>query len=208
MRHNTVADIKSKLDKCVPTNGPLETPCLVWPFGKNGSWYGSVCVGGKVWCAHRLAWVVRFGEPESGLRCCHKCDNRACCNTEHMFLGTDADNVKDMLGKGRHVVSTGDRNGSRKYPERLPHGDDHWTRTNPEMIRRGEESHWAKLTEDAVFCILTKYHRGGTSHRKLAAEYGVSHFLVGQIIRGKSWKHVHDRYMLAKLAWEQEASNG
>jgi hypothetical protein len=50
---------------------------------------------------HRLAWEIKNGEIPNGLFVLHKCDNPACCNTDHLFLGTQKDNMQDALKKGR-----------------------------------------------------------------------------------------------------------
>lgn len=51
--------------------------------------------------AHRFAWISAFGPIQDGLHVCHRCDNPACVNTEHLFLGTASDNARDMVSKGR-----------------------------------------------------------------------------------------------------------
>lgn len=90
-------------------------------------WTGSKTVGygtlklPKIWgnfkiLAHRLAWVVFNKQPiEDGLFVCHKCDNPKCFNPEHLFLGTQKDNLMDCSKKGRTM--TGSKNGNSKYVE-------------------------------------------------------------------------------------------
>ena len=52
--------------------------------------------------AHRQAWVQNFGPIPKGMYVCHTCDVRNCINPEHLFLGTQSDNIRDMATKGRH----------------------------------------------------------------------------------------------------------
>jgi hypothetical protein len=91
----------AKVDKSAGDNG-----CWVWTAGKANFGYGEFVVGGgeKI-RAHRWAYEETHGKIPNGLYACHRCDNPACCNPKHLFLGTPQDNVLDMVSKGRKIIS-------------------------------------------------------------------------------------------------------
>ena len=103
-----------------------QTGCWEYIGSKQGKLgYGSVAIkslNGKFRrrTAHRLMWILRNGRvPERWHFVCHKCDNPPCCNPDHMYLGTLADNNKDMAAKGRynHQKKTHCRHGHEFTPE-------------------------------------------------------------------------------------------
>lgn len=75
-------------------------PCVNWHGYLNPKGYGQVRVNGRTWLVHRYAWSLQHGDP-GDLCVLHACDNPACFNVEHLFLGTKGDNNKDMAAKGR-----------------------------------------------------------------------------------------------------------
>jgi len=81
--------------------------CTEWPFRCNPKGYGTIMVKGKFWLVHRLAYTQVCGDIPPELLVCHRCDNRKCFNPSHLFLGTDLDNCRDRVAKGRSVILTG-----------------------------------------------------------------------------------------------------
>lgn len=66
--------------------------------------YGSLKVNGKRFIASRFSYELHYGKIPKGKFVLHKCDNPACIRPEHLFLGTQKDNVRDSVSKGRNMV--------------------------------------------------------------------------------------------------------
>lgn len=137
----------------------------------NQNGYGMIYEGGKgsrPILMHRLSWEHHVGPIPKGLLVLHRCDNPPCFNPNHLFLGTQADNMADMDAKGRRHKGPVDT-------------------TN---LHRGEQASWAKLTEAQVREIRARYVPRKVTQDYLASEYGVSRRTIGMIIDRVNWKHI------------------
>jgi hypothetical protein len=89
--------------------------CWLWNGYRNPGGYGQVNIGSRgdgMRLAHRVSWELHYGTIPEDMNVLHRCDTPSCVNPSHLFLGTDADNVADMMNKGRGC--TGERNGHAK----------------------------------------------------------------------------------------------
>jgi hypothetical protein len=187
----------------VPPHRPELGPCWVWTGSiSTATGYGSFHLSGRNHGAHRVAYLFTYGDIPAGLWVLHACDKRPCVRPDHLWLGTNSDNMKDAVQKGRAGV--GDRSGPRLHPERMSRGDNHYARTNPELLARGDR-HWshlhpeltlrgenapnAKLTTADVLEIRRR-RAAGESCAALGREFRVSTVLVSKIARGKVWTHL------------------
>lgn len=80
--------------------------CIIFTGASAGKGYGVISYKGQINYVHRIVWEQHNGEITDGLFVLHKCDNPACCNIDHLFLGTAKDNYHDMVDKGRRVLHT------------------------------------------------------------------------------------------------------
>lgn len=140
-----------------------DSQCWEWKGPTHHSGYVHIRCGGRKVNLHRLAAYVWKDMPiDSPLFVCHQCDNRKCCNPDHLFLGTAKANSDDMWRKGRGNVTI-----------------------------YGEKNHLAKLTENAVREIRV-LARMGQKQRDIAKKYGVAQSQIWSVLSGKTWSQVSD----------------
>jgi hypothetical protein len=140
-----------------------KTPtCWLWTASVHTSGYGQIGHGPKKILAHRASWLLSHGEIPDKLHVLHHCDTKLCVRPKHLFLGTNSDNVADMVAKGRQAKG---------------------------RIQCGSLNPNSKLTEAQVVEIRRRV-AGGETRKALAGRFKVSLSLVNQIVQGGIWKHL------------------
>jgi hypothetical protein len=146
------------------------TGCWLWTGALAGGGYGYLGRGGQGAGnvqAHRASWEIHNGPIPDGLWVLHRCDNRQCVSPAHLFLGTQSDNMRDMVGKGRAASA--------------------------ETKARGERNAAAKLTAEQVTEIRAACAAGGRGIRTaLALKYGVCRTTITYAARGDTWAHAKE----------------
>lgn len=94
----TTGGVQARLSKHTKI---LPDGCHIWTGSKDRKGYGQLRIDKKLFYAHRIAWELVNGPIPDGMYACHICDNPACCNPSHIFIGTQSDNMRDASVKGR-----------------------------------------------------------------------------------------------------------
>lgn len=182
------ARFEAKVDRSSPDG------CHLWTARCDDDGYGRFRPGGADTHdvgAHRAAWALDHGgEIPDGADVLHACDTPPCVRRDHLFTGTNAENMADRDAKGRQA--TGARHGRRTHPEQTARGDRQGLRLHPERRARGARNGAAKLADETVRAIRQEYAAGGVRQVDLAARYGVTQTVVSGIVRRRTWGHVED----------------
>ena len=148
-----------------------ESGCWIWTGACNGK-YGLIWKPPGFTMAHRIAYELYKGQIPAGMYVCHLCDVPLCVNPDHLFLGTQIDNMRDMIRKGRKRITAkvgrhgnhakGEKVGSNKYPQAL--------------IQDIKEAYYAEVAPNIA---------------AIARAFGVSESHTRRIVQGQTWKHLY-----------------
>ena len=135
-----------------------ENECWLWQGSVNRRGYGRIIHSNKEYGAHRVSWMLAHGLIPPNMLVCHHCDNPPCVNLNHLFLGTDNDNIQDKVKKGRargaHI---------------------------------GEKHHNARLTVEDVKQIRDMYSTGLYSQTVIGILFGLSQARISRIVNRQEW---------------------
>ena len=134
--------------------------CWEWTGCRKNRRYGSMTVDNKTVAAHRVAYKLFKGDIPTGINVLHRCDNTWCCNPEHLFLGSQLDNVRDMHNKNRANKAFGSKAGR------------------------------SALTAEQVIEIRQLFPKLNVSYAEMGRRYNVTSNAINFIINRKSWRHI------------------
>ena len=185
--------------------------CWPWTGGRHDKrfGYGSFAISGrKREKAHRYSFALHnpIFIGWEGVQVLHHCDNAMCVNPRHLYAGTNDDNVRDRMSRGRQVNKRGAEHWRNLYPEKVTRGEHWWTPKRIANIQRqresgiwgftgarhvnGEAHSQSKLTQRQVDAIRSRYIPRKVSQTRLAREYGVSRRTIELILSNRAWKKV------------------
>lgn len=147
-----------RVNKLGPKMPHMKTRCWLWTGSTRGG-YGRFRIKGKFFNAHVHAFEMAHGPLGRSKRVCHHCDNRACVRHDHLFRGTQHDNILDAVSKGRHK--------------------------NP--VLSGEHNPASRLTRKQVEELRRNPPARGEAERRAKA-LGISRGHLSRLLRGERWR--------------------
>ena len=150
--------VKRFIQRLDTTSSP--TGCWLWTGCRHHQGYGRIGWLGTVTKTHRVAYTLFIGPIPDGMFVLHHCDNPPCCNPDHLYIGTQTDNMRDRKERDRHNAPRGSKAGP------------------------------AKLTESDVLNIRKMLATSTATGVELAMRYNVTPSTISSIRLRKSWTHI------------------
>lgn len=134
--------------------------CWIWLYGTNSSGYGQFRIENSMYLAHRISYLIYKGNYGDEDKILHTCHIPRCINPRHLKIGTQQENMDDMVKAGRSPNKRGSNNGR------------------------------TLLTEDDVREIRSLYDTTPMTHKQLANKYGLSSATIDSIVNRRTWIHI------------------
>lgn len=134
--------------------------CWIFTGGSRNNFHGSLSINNVQWQAHRLAYTIACEEIPPNMYVLHRCDVGLCVNPDHLFLGTQQDNIADMIAKGRD-----------------------------NRIRKGEENGRAVVNEAIVKQIREMFTQG-VPREEIRHKFEITQNILNKIISYRTWRHI------------------
>jgi hypothetical protein len=142
-------------------SAPDSRGCMEWTGARDPDGYGRLNVKGRHFRAHRLAYELATGVAPGAMMVCHSCDNPACCNPAHLWLGDNRANQLDCNAKGRRRI----------------------------VAKEGQDNGNARLSQEDAQRVVERI-AAGAQNIEIATEFGVNHATISAIRMGKSWRGI------------------
>ena len=167
--------LKNSIEKFYNKISPEpNTGCWLWEGNLNEHGYGFAPTNElKMISAHRFSYAIHKGKIPKGKCVLHACDKPICVKPDHLFIGTQQDNIRDKVRKNRQAKG-------------LTHG----SVTHPEIVRKGSNHHKSKVDEETVLKIRKEHDGKHGIGVYLSNKYGLSQSQICCIVKRRGWKHV------------------
>ncbi len=146
--------------------------CWEWQYALSGKGYGVIKYKGKGYGAHRVSYFLYKGDIPEEIFVCHKCDNPKCVNPNHLFLGTNSENMKDCYAKGRMTMPSTSRFKTGHFG------------INREL-----------LDVDTLCLAIINRKQAGNSLVHIAKQFGVKYQTIRDISSGRSYSNDYNRIL-------------
>ena len=165
---------KQKRKFFLKTESGYYQDCWNWQGRSDKDGYGIICIKRIPRRASRVSYMIHFGKIPESMLVLHTCDNTKCVNPSHLFVGTHRANMNDKVIKSRCNMQS---------------GENHWTKRNPQLIKRDKARYRTKLTTGMVIEIR-ELMASGARTVDVSSKYGISCVHARKIASGEKWSKI------------------